>query len=216
MIQRLNKRGGAYGEVGTRFSPMKFFVFLSPLLVVLASCGGVKPEDPKKTSFKIRTLGYWLADAEETKLKISLWDQKAWLINGDGKAVLETDVSTGVPGKETPEGVFPVLERIVEKRSNRYGRYVDIDTREVVIAKAWEHQGDPPAGTEYEGIAMPYWMRLTWYGIGMHVGDFNKRARASFGCVRVVDNAQKKIFEKTQLGTEVEIVSESLQEQYGL
>ena len=164
----------------------------------------------------MRKIHYWLAKADETKVKISLWDQKAWLLNGDGKAILETDVSTGVPGKETPEGIFPVLERVKAKRSNRYGKYVNKETREVVVEKAWEHQGDPPEGTEYEGIAMPYWMRLTWYGIGVHVGEFNKRARASFGCVRVVDEAQEKIYRKTLLGTEVEVVAESLLPRYGL
>jgi lipoprotein-anchoring transpeptidase ErfK/SrfK len=63
---------------------------------------------------------------------------------------------------------------------------------------------------------MPYWMRLTWYGIGMHVWEFNKRARASFGCVRVVDEAQEKIYRKTMLGTEVEVVADSLLSLYGL
>ena len=195
---------------------MRFFVLCLPLLVLLNSCGGLGSSDPKTTGYKVKNFHYWLAEAEETKVKISLWDQKAWLLNGEGKAILETDVSTGVPGKETPEGVFPVLERIEEKRSNRYGKYVNKVTREVVVEKAWEHQGTPPKGTEYEGIAMPYWMRLTWYGIGMHIGKFNKRARASFGCVRVVDKAQEKIYRKTVKGTEVEIVAESLLSQYGL
>lgn len=196
--------------------PMKSLFLYLPLLVILTSCGSRDPNDPKVAGYKVRKIHYWLAKADETKVKISLWDQKAWLLNGDGKAILETDVSTGVPGKETPEGTFPVLERIEEKRSNRYGRFVDIETREVVVEKAWEHQGDAPEGSEYEGIAMPYWMRLTWYGIGIHVGEFNKRARASFGCVRVVDEAQAKIYKKTILGTKVEVVADSLQSLHGL
>jgi len=195
---------------------MKLLIFSLPILALLTSCGGLGVKDPGATGYKVKRLQYWLAEAEETTVKVSLWDQKAWLLNGSGKAILETDISTGVPGKETPEGVFPVLERVEEKRSNRYGKYVNKETRAVVVEKAWEHQGAPPAGTEYEGISMPYWMRLTWYGIGMHVGKFNKRARASFGCVRVVDEAQEKIFRKTKLGTEVEIVAGSLLSQYGL
>lgn len=195
---------------------MKSLFLCLPLLVTLTSCVSHGPKDPKATGYKERGIYYWLAKADETKVKISLWDQKAWLLNGDGKAILETDVSTGVPGKETPEGIFPILERIEEKRSNRYGKFVDIETREVVVEKAWEHQGEAPEGSEYEGIAMPYWMRLTWYGIGMHVGEFNKRARASFGCVRVVDEAQEKIYRKTMLGTEVEVVADSLLSLYGL
>jgi len=119
-----------------------------------------------------------------------------------------------VPGKETPEGVFSVLERLEEKRSNRYGRIVKKDTREVVIEKSWEHEGPLPEGTEYEGIEMPYWMRLTWDGVGMHVGKFKKRTLSSFGCIRVFEKAQPLIFAKTKKGTKVEVVPESLVERY--
>lgn len=147
-------------------------------------------------------------------MKISLWDQKAWLLNEKNEAVLETDVATGVNGKETPTGIFPVLERLETKRSNLYGSYVRKDTREVVVKKAWNHDGEPPKGSEYEGTPMPYWLRLTWDGVGMHIGEFPKRTRSSFGCVRVVDQAQPLIFKKTKLGTPVEVVSGSLLETY--
>ena len=179
------------------------------LAVILASCGSSNSPGYSKKAGKYRA-----ASPEETTIKVSLWDQKAWLLNGAGEAILEADVATGVVGKETPEGVFPVLERIEEKRSNRYGRIVNKETREVVIQKAWEHEGPLPEGTEYEGIAMPYWMRLTWDGVGMHVGKFPKRTRSSFGCIRVYEKAQPLIFAKTQMGTKVEVVPESLMAKY--
>ncbi|MDB4653215.1 L,D-transpeptidase family protein, partial [Akkermansiaceae bacterium] len=149
-----------------------------------------------------------------TIIKVSLWDQKAWLLNSEGEAILEADIATGVENKETPEGVFQVLERMESKRSNQYGRIVNRETREVVIEKSWEHQGPLPEGTEYEGIEMPYWMRLTWDGIGMHVGEFKKRTRCSFGCIRVYERAQPLIFAKTQLGTKIEVVQDSLRNRY--
>lgn len=188
-----------------------FLVAASSVLVV--SCGVTR--DPNAPSYEVKRKLYEAVTPEESSIKISLWDQKAWLLNGAGEAVLQTDVATGVPGKETPTGVFPVLERLETKRSNRYGKLVDIKTREVVVAKAWEHEGPIPAGSEYEGIAMPYWMRLTWYGVGMHVGSFKKRTRSSFGCVRVFEDAQPLIFAKTQKGTKVEIVKESLVRKFG-
>lgn len=187
---------------------MKFF-FLSLVSVVLVSCGNSKGPGYSKKMFKYRA-----TDPGETAIRVSLWDQKAWLLNGKGEAVLEADIATGVVGKETPEGVFPVLERLEEKRSNRYGSIVDKETRKVVIEKSWEHEGPLPEGTEYEGIAMPYWMRLTWDGVGMHVGKFKKRTRSSFGCIRVYEKAQPLIFKKTQLGTKVEVVEESLMGKY--
>jgi len=61
---------------------------------------------------------------------------------------------------------------------------------------------------------MPYWMRLTWDGVGMHVGKFKKRTRSSFGCIRVYEKAQLLIFAKTQLGTEIEVVPGSLMSRY--
>lgn len=187
---------------------MKFLILLIlPLLFV--SCG-----DSTSPSYAKKSAKYKTATPAETSMKVSLWDQKAWLLNGAGEAILETDVATGVPGKDTPVGVFPVLERMEEKRSNRYGRIVDKVTRKVVIQKAWEHKGPLPEGTEYEGIAMPFWMRLTWDGVGMHVGKFPKRTRSSFGCIRVYEKAQPLIFAKTQMGTKVEVVQESLVNRY--
>jgi hypothetical protein len=187
---------------------MKTLFFLL-LTVILVSCGNSTAPGYSKKYLKYRA-----AKPEETTIKVSLWDQKAWLLNGDGEAILEADIATGVPGKETPEGVYPVLERMEEKRSNRYGRIVNKETRKVVIEKSWEHEGPLPEGTEYEGIAMPFWMRLTWDGVGMHVGRFKKRTRSSFGCLRVYEKAQPLIFQKTQLGTKVEVVPESLMATY--
>ncbi len=169
-----------------------------------------------KPGYLVDRSKYRGASPEETSIKISLWDQKAWLLNEEGESVLEADVATGVPGKETPEGIFTIQERLESKRSNRYGRYVKEESREIVVEKSWLHEGDPPEGTVYEGISMPYWMRLTWSGVGMHIGKFNKRTRSSFGCIRVFEKAQPLIFEKTQMGTEVEIVSGSLITRYGL
>ncbi|MEN8681075.1 MAG: L,D-transpeptidase [Akkermansiaceae bacterium] len=191
------------------------FILLALSSAFLLSCGTSNRQvDQKQAGYSKKFFKYRAAKPDETSIKVSLWDQKAWLLNGKGEAILETDVATGVENKETPEGVFPVLERMETKRSNRYGRIVNKETREVVIEKSWEHEGPLPEGTEYEGIAMPYWMRLTWYGIGMHVGKFKKRTRCSFGCIRVYEEAQPLIFAKTQLGTEIEVVQESLMKRY--
>jgi len=187
-------------------------IVISILCLLLSSCSLIptQAEDEKSPSFKVNDALYEKANKSETSIKISLWDQKAWLLNSEGSVLLMTDVSTGVDGKLTPTGTFSVLEKLEKKRSNRYGKYVDKKTGEVVVAKSWEHKGPKPAGTMYEGIAMPYWMRLTWYGIGMHVGKFDKRVRSSFGCIRVLADAQPYLYRKTRVGTKVEIVSKSL------
>jgi hypothetical protein len=175
---------------------------------LLGSCGGMP-------GYSVNRSLYRAASPEETELRISFWDQKAWLLDGAGRVLVESDVSTGVPGHETPLGRFVVLEKLESKRSNRYGQYVKPRSGRVVVAKAWEHEGPPPKGTVWQGISMPYWMRLTWDGVGMHVGKFSVRSRSSFGCIRAHRRAQPLIYEKTVIGTPVTIVPESLVERYG-
>lgn len=166
----------------------------------LASCSGTGP------GYEVNRALYRKANPEETRLRISFWDQKAWLLDGEGRVLLETDISTGVPGHETPLGRFEVLEKLESKRSNRYGQYVRPRSGRVVVAKAWEHEGPPPEGTVWQGVSMPYWMRLTWDGVGMHVGKFPLRVRSSFGCIRVYRRAQPLIYRKTVVGTPVTVV----------
>ncbi len=53
-------------------------------------------------------------------------------------------------------------------------------------------------------------MRLTWWGVGMHVGEFPRHTRCSFGCVRVFRDAQPLIYQKVQVGTPVTIYQDSI------
>lgn len=180
------------------------FIFLAGMM---ASCQSFRSEG---ASWQVNKRLYHQADVSETSVRISLHDQKAWLLDGMGRAILKTNVSTGVTGHETPTGELKVLEKLEKKKSNRYGKYVDEETGKVVVAKSWLHKGPPPEGAVYEGIAMPYWMRLTWWGVGMHVGEFPKHTRCSFGCIRVFRDAQPWIYRKTQVGTPVRVESRSL------
>ena len=197
---------------------MKLTIVAMLIALLFASCASVAPpetsEVPEKAlTYQIDEPLYNQADSKLTMLKMSLWDQKAWLLDGQQRVLLVTDISTGVDGRETPAGSYKILEKLKEKRSNKYGRYVNKESREVVVEKSWEHQGPVPKGCEYEGIMMPYWLRLTWYGIGVHVGQFKRRVRSSFGCIRVYEEAQPYIFEKVVVGTPVVIVEESLIEE---
>jgi len=177
------------------------------LASMLSSCQLFQKGEP---SWQVNQKLYDEADAAETSVSVSLHDQRAWLLDGQGRVLLKTNISTGVTGHETPTGELKVLEMLEEKKSNRYGKYVDKKKGEVVVAKSWLHQGPPPAGTEYEGVDMPYWMRLTWWGVGMHVGEFARHTRCSFGCVRVFHEAQPWIYQKVQVGTSVEIYQDSM------
>ena len=135
----------------------------------------------------------------EGRIEIDREALRLTLYNSSNQAVITTDCSTGIDGRTTPYGSYRIKEMIIDKRSNKYGKYVSKETGEVVVEKSWEVSGPPP-GTEYLGIAMPYWMRLTWSGVGIHVGQFPRGHRTSFGCVRMPEKVQPLIYQKCRVG----------------
>ena len=53
---------------------------------------------------------------------------------------------------------------------------------------------------------MPYWMRLTSYGIGMHAGVIPKPGEAaSHGCIRLPKDLAPRVFDVVKVGTPVTI-----------
>jgi len=139
------------------------------------------------------------------RIDVSLASATAQLLSENGELLAEMDVSPGMPGHATPAGRFRVTEKLPLKRSNLYGQYVTKDTREVVVARAWEHEGPRPEGTVYQGIAMPYWLRLTSDGVGMHVGGFNRGQPSSHGCIRCPEEGQTFFYERAKVGTPVQV-----------
>ena len=160
-----------------------------PILTFVCVSCGVKSPPTDTTSPRARIL---ITDVspQPVRVDISLSSMTAQLLQGDGTLLAEMDVSTGEAGHRTPKGNFRVTEKMLLKRSNLYGQYVKKDTREVVVARHWEHKGPKPAGTVYQGIAMPYWMRLTAGGVGMHVGQFSRGVTTSKGCIRCPEAGQ--------------------------
>ena len=136
-------------------------------------------------------------------IRISRSAQRLTLLNELGQPVLETDCSTGKPGKETPSGTFRVEEKLEDKRSNKYGSYVSVITDQVLAPRSWRVKRPP--GSRYVGTPMPYWLRLTWAGVGIHMGDFARGTRTSMGCIRVPLEAQQLLFEKAAVGMRVQI-----------
>jgi len=154
--------------------------------------------------FSVNEEVYHSLSPKRSRIEISRNAQKFYLKDEKGRVALETDCSTGMEGKETPLGRFKVLEKIKTKRSNLYGKFVDKKTGAIVVDKSWTVD-KAPAGSKFLGTAMPYWMRLTWDGVGIHVGKFPRGYRSSFGCVRMPEEIQPRIFEKCRVGTPVVI-----------
>ena len=103
---------------------------------------------------------------------VSIKTQQVTLYDADGW-ILRAPVSTGTTERETPAGVFAVVERKKDHRSNMYD-------------DAW----------------MPHLQRITWNGIALHGGPLPGYA-ASHGCVRLPFGFAEKLFDKTRIGMRV-------------
>lgn len=180
---------------------------LSPLLLAACTWKTPPPPEPPKPSFHVDQTRYDALRPKDTHVQIDLTEQKARILDAHDAVVVETDVSTGKPGHETPTGTFRITEKIADKRSNRYGRYKDPKSGMDLGPSA--DLPKPPKDAVYEGYSMPYWMRLTWDGVGMHVGNVVPRSALSYGCIRIPAAIQPLIFEKCRVGTRVEITGEA-------
>ncbi len=137
-------------------------------------------------------------------IEISLAEQRARVFRKQGThrtLVIETPVSTGKSGFETPTGRFTIGEKLEEKQSTLYGIWYDAAGQPV--PSSGESHLRPPGGVNFVGAEMPYWMRLI-DGIGMHIGEVPGHP-ASHGCIRVPPAIQPLIFSKVGIGTPVTI-----------
>ena len=103
---------------------------------------------------------------------VSIKSQRVTFYDADGW-ILRAPVSTGTGGRETPAGVFALLEKDKDHHSSMYD-------------DAW----------------MPNMQRITWNGVALHGGPLPGYA-ASHGCVRMPYGFAEKLFDKTRIGMRV-------------
>lgn len=139
----------------------------------------------------------------EVSISIDLSEQIATIRRG-GRDIGWCFVATGIEGRSTRPGSYRITEKIVDKHSNRYG-WIENEFGEVTDDDA--SPGDPlEPGEVYKPAPMPYWMRLTDYGIGMHVGNIPQPGDpASHGCIRMPKEFVPTLFDKVKIGTPVKI-----------
>ena len=107
---------------------------------------------------------------------VDLSEQKAYAIE-DGVIVFEGRISSGMLGRETPNGEFTIMQKKRHHRSNLWPK---------------------PNG----GAKMPYMMRLTNTGIAMHLGYVPDKA-ASHGCIRLKEGFAEKMYHWARVGISV-------------
>lgn len=140
-----------------------------------------------------------------SRIVINVDEQKAYLYNGKDQ-VGWTYVATGIPSFPTPTGNFKVLEKVKDKVSNLYGKSY---TAEGKLANSDFKIGRdivPPDG-RFDAAKMPYFMRLTGDGVGMHIGPIPRPGRrASHGCIRMPAKMAPIVYNNISIGTPVEII----------
>jgi L,D-transpeptidase catalytic domain len=103
---------------------------------------------------------------------VSLRSQRITVYDADGW-ILRAPVSSGQKGRETPAGIFSVIQKDAEHYSNLY-----------------------------DDAYMPNMQRITWSGIALHGGSLPGYP-ASHGCIRLPYDFAARLFDATQLGLRV-------------
>ncbi len=111
---------------------------------------------------------------------VSLDEQLAYVYR-NGLRIGVSTVSTGKKGKETPTGVFTILQKQVEHHSTRY-----------------------------DSAPMPYMQRLTWDGVALHAGHLPGYP-ASHGCVRMPYEFARLLYAVTNFGMTVVVAAQARQ-----
>jgi hypothetical protein len=142
-------------------------------------------------------------NAENISILVSLSRQRLYATIGEDVAI-DSPISSGKAARRTPSGSFTVLEKDPNHHSSVYGNFVDSSGR-VVRGGVSALIDAAPSGTHFEGAPMKWFMRLTWEGVGMHVGILPGYA-ASHGCIRLPADVAQALYTKVKVGTPVKVV----------
>lgn len=139
----------------------------------------------------------------EVAVKINLNTQRATYTRG-GRPIGWSYVATGKEGHGTPSGRYSITEKLEEKYSGSYG-WIEDEFGNTVNGDATPGTR-VPKGCRYVPAPMPYWMRITGYGIGLHAGIIpNPGEPASHGCIRLPKPFAPILFDSVRVGTPVTI-----------
>ncbi len=106
------------------------------------------------------------------QIVVSIADQHVTLYS-NGVRITQSPVSTGVPGRPTPTGVFSIIQKDRFHHSNLYSN-----------------------------APMPYMERITWSGVALHEGPLPGYP-ASHGCIRLTHDFAARLWQITRLGVRV-------------
>src|SRR5262245_38798206 len=134
-------------------------------LTIDVAAGQPRPGPPKEATAAREAGEPIMAIVSIKTQQVTFYDAEGW--------ILRAPVSTGVKERETPAGVFAVVEKDKDHHSTMYD-------------DAW----------------MPNMQRITWNGVALHGGPLPGYA-ASHGCVRMPYGFAENLFDKTRIGMRV-------------
>jgi lipoprotein-anchoring transpeptidase ErfK/SrfK len=103
-------------------------------------------------------------------INVSLPEQLLYVYR-NGVRIGRSSISSGKAGRQTPTGVFTILEK-----------------------------HEKHASSIYKGASMPYMERVTWGGVALHAGNLPGYP-ASHGCVRLPLDFAQQLYTVTSKGT---------------
>ncbi len=159
-----------------RFKPRHRPTWLQPARLAIASwvavfmmgdhAGAASSRNERAVASVERTAGEpIIAIVSLRNQRITVYDANGW--------ILRAPVSSGQKGRETPAGIFSVIQKEAEHYSNLY-----------------------------DDAYMPHMQRITWSGIALHGGPLPGYA-ASHGCIRMPYAFAARLFDATKLGMRV-------------
>src|SRR5499425_2241975 len=160
-------------EVVRRWAPPAIVTLAATAALTALTAAPPADAAPRQARPEHTTEGAAPRDAGEPIMAIvSIKSQKVTIYDADGW-ILRAPVSSGTTGRETPAGIFSVVQKDKDHHSSLYD-------------DAW----------------MPHMLRITWNGLALHGGPLPGYA-ASHGCVRMPFGFAGKLFDKVRIGTRV-------------
>jgi lipoprotein-anchoring transpeptidase ErfK/SrfK len=110
---------------------------------------------------------------------VGLAEQRISIYDAKGK-IMESPVSSGQTGYETPAGIYSIVQKEEDHHSNLY-----------------------------DDASMPFMERITWTGMALHAGVLPGYA-ASHGCVRLPHDFAERLYDVTNMGMRVVVVRDEI------
>jgi L,D-transpeptidase-like protein len=170
----------------------------------LAGLGGAVPAAPA-TLGVASSVSYWDDDGAQGSphVLVDLRRQVAQFYRGD-HVIGVAAISSGKEGKNTPSGSYSILQKDPTHKSAQYG-WIETTEGKMVNEDAGPETPVPP-GCRYVPAPMPWFMRLTNGGVGMHEG-YLPGYPASHGCIRMDRTIVKRFYDNAYVGMPVQVLN---------